>query len=100
MINNDILRRLRYAFDFKDSTVIDIFSMADVVVTEEQVADWLKREEDEGFLKMRDKDMLAFLNGLIIYHRGKREGAPPMPAERLNNNVILQKTAHRFELSG
>lgn len=91
MTNNDILRRLRYAFDLKDSAVIDILALADVDVTEEQVAAWLKREEDDGFLKMNDSEMVAFLNGFINAKRGKRDGAQPPREERLNNNMVLQK---------
>lgn len=91
MTNNDILRRLRYTFDLKDNTVIDIVAMGDVDVTEEQVAAWLKREEDDDFLKMTDGKMVAFLNGFINLKRGKRDGAQPPPEERLNNNMVLQK---------
>lgn len=91
MTNNDILRRLRYAFDLKDSAVAEIISLADVNVTAEQVDAWLKREEDDGFLKMNDREMLAFLDGLIIFKRGKREGAQPRLEERLNNNMVMQK---------
>lgn len=91
MTNNDILRRLRYAFDLKDSAVINILALADTSVTAEQVAGWLKREEDDGFVKMTDREMLAFLNGFINFKRGKREGAQPRLEERLNNNMVLQK---------
>lgn len=91
MTNNDILRRLRYTFDLKDSAVAEIISLADVSVTAEQVDAWLKKEEDEGFLNMNDREMLGFLNGFIISKRGKREGSQPPLEERLNNNMVLQK---------
>ncbi|SDU15592.1 YehS family protein [Halopseudomonas salegens] len=91
MTNNDILRRLRYAFDLKDSAVVGIIALADIDVTEEQVVAWLKREEDDGFLEMNDREMAAFLNGFIIFKRGKRDGAQPPLEERLNNNMVLQK---------
>lgn len=91
MTNNDILRRVRYTFDLKDSTVIDILALADTEVTAEQVAGWLKREDDDGFLKMKDVEMVAFLNGFINFKRGKRDGAQPPLEERLNNNMVLQK---------
>lgn len=91
MTNNDILRRIRYTFDLKDSAVIDILALGDIDVTEEQVAAWLKREEDDGFLEMSDREMVAFLNGFINLKRGKRDGAQPPPEERLNNNMVMQK---------
>lgn len=91
MTNNDILRRLRYAFDLKDSAVVDILALADIDVAEKQVAAWLKREEDDSFLKMNDREMIAFLNGFINFKRGKRDGAQPQLETRLNNNMVLQK---------
>ncbi len=44
--NNDILRRLRYSFDFNDSKMITIFSQAELAVTRSQISDWLKKDED------------------------------------------------------
>jgi len=39
MNNNDILRRIRYTFDFDDSKMIAIFALADQQVTREQISD-------------------------------------------------------------
>nr|WP_086938828.1 DUF1456 family protein [Thaumasiovibrio occultus] len=91
MFNNDILRRVRYAFDFKDNVMCEIFALADVAVTEEQVVAWLKPEEDDAFIKMTDVELATFLNGLINLKRGKREGEQPAPETRLSNNMIFQK---------
>ena len=43
LTNNDILRRIRYTFDIKDAAMADIFSLADVEVSQEQVTHWLKK---------------------------------------------------------
>lgn len=91
MINNDILRRVRYTFDFKDSTMVEIFALAESTVTEEQVAAWLKKEDMEGFEPIEDVELASFLNGLIVMKRGAREDGLPAPETRLNNNIILQK---------
>ncbi|QIB49716.1 DUF1456 family protein [Pseudomonas sp. OIL-1] len=91
MTNNDILRRLRYTFDLRDTAVVDILALTDIDVSEEQVAAWLKREEDDGFLRMNDSDMVAFLNGFINFKRGKRDGAQQPQEKHLNNNMVLQK---------
>ncbi|RUO39778.1 DUF1456 domain-containing protein [Aliidiomarina taiwanensis] len=91
MTNNDILRRLRYAFDFKDGTMVEIFAAADVAVSQEQVVDWLRKDEDKGFVTLTDKELAIFLNGLINFKRGKREGTQPQPEERLTHNMVLQK---------
>ncbi|RJX68332.1 DUF1456 family protein [Vibrio sinensis] len=91
MTNNDILRRVRYAFDFNDSTMVAIFAEADFKVTEEQVIAWLKKEDEALFVKMTDTELACFLNGLINTKRGKREGEQPQPEDRLDNNMIFQK---------
>ena len=91
MKNNVILRRIRYAFDFKDIAMVEIFALADFKATQEQVSAWLKREEDDAFIELSDAELAAFLNGLINFKRGKREGEQPKPEERLNNNMVFQK---------
>ncbi|MGH1365611.1 MAG: DUF1456 family protein [Calditrichia bacterium] len=91
MTNNDILRRIRYTFDLKDSAMSEIFSSAEFNVTEEQVATWLKKEEDDNFLELADRELAAFLNGFINLKRGKRDGPQPKPEERLNNNIVFRK---------
>jgi uncharacterized protein YehS (DUF1456 family) len=91
MDNNDILRRIRYTFDFDDSTMIALFHLADHEVTRATVSNWLKKEDDRAFQKMTDQQLAIFLNGLINDKRGKREGPQPVPENRLNNNLILKK---------
>lgn len=91
MINNDILRRVRYVFDFKDSDIKDVFALADVSVSREQVIAWQKKEEDDAFVNMTDSELAAFLNGFIYLKRGKREGDEPKTEEKLNNNMVFQK---------
>lgn len=89
--NNDILRRIRYIFDFGDDDMIGVFSSADFVVTRSQVSEWLKKDEDPEKREISDQYMAAFLNGLINVKRGKKEGSQPIPEKRLNNNLVLRK---------
>jgi uncharacterized protein YehS (DUF1456 family) len=91
MINNDILRRLRYTFDYSDGKMIKIFALADHEVSREQVCAWLKKEDDEGFVLCPDYNLANFLNGLINEKRGKREGEQPQAENRLTNNLIFRK---------
>lgn len=91
MTNNDILRRLRYTFDFNDSKMIEIFRLADHQVTRVQISGWLKKEEDKEYLRCSDREFAIFLNGLINDMRGKKEGAAPEPERVLNNNIIFRK---------
>ena len=91
MTNNDILRRIRYTFSFNDSRIIALFAAGGQQVTRGQISDWLKKEEDPAFKNCNDKQMATFLNGLINYKRGKKEGPQPQPEKRLTNNIILLK---------
>jgi len=91
MNNNDILRRLRYTFDFDDDKMIKIFGMAEYTTTRAEVSDWLKKDGHPEQKKLHDKYLAIFLNGLINLKRGKREGPQPKPEKTLNNNLILRK---------
>ena len=91
MTNNDIFRRIRYTFDLKDNTIVKIFALADVSVSREQVTAWLKKDEDDAFVTMKNKELASFLNGFISFKRGKREGPQPAPESQLNNNMVFQK---------
>jgi len=96
--NNDILRRIRYIFDFNDPKMIAIFGLADHQVTREQISAWLKKDEDPAFEKCGDIHMALFLNGLIIDRRGRKEGPQPEPEKRLNNNIIFRKLKIALDL--
>ena len=91
MTNNDILRRIRYTYDFNDSKMIDIFTQADIEVTREQISDWLKQDDDPDYNACTDAVFASFLNGLINEKRGKKDGPQPEPEKRLTNNIIFRK---------
>ena len=91
MNNNDVLRKIRYTFDYTDEKMMSIFKSADVDVDRAQVSRWLKRDEDEDFEGIYDKSLASFLNGFINVRRGKKEGEQPKPEKTLNNNIILRK---------
>ena len=91
MTNNDILRRLRYTFNFSDSKMIALFGLADHKVTRAQISDWLKPDDDPAAQRCNDTTLSTFLNGLTIDRRGKQEGPQPRPEKRLTNNIIFRK---------
>jgi len=91
MSNNDILRTLRYTFHFHDHKMAEIFALGGMNVFFEEVALWLKKEDDPDFKKLYDKDLAAFLNGFIILNRGLKGEEMPTPEKSLNNNQILRK---------
>lgn len=91
MDNNDVLRKIRYAFDFSDAKMMKLFSLADLKVSREEVSNWLKRDEDPEFKALTDEELATFLNGFIVAKRGKREGPQPQPEKKLNNNIVFRK---------
>jgi uncharacterized protein YehS (DUF1456 family) len=91
MTNNDILRRIRYAFDFGDAKMISLFALALHPVTREQISAWLKKDDDPAFQECSGTELASFLNGLIIDRRGRKDGPQPEPEKHLNNNIIFRK---------
>ena len=89
--NNDILRRIRYTFDFSDSEIISLFHQGDLQVTRAQISNWLKKEDDPAYQNLNDNQLAIFLNGLINEKRGKKEGEQPVAETQLNNNLIFRK---------
>jgi len=96
--NNDILRRIRYIFDFNDKKMIAIFDRVEDTVTREVISDWLKKDDDSAYKNLSDTQLAIFLNGLIIDRRGKKEGPLPVPEKQLNNNIVFRKLKIALDL--
>jgi uncharacterized protein YehS (DUF1456 family) len=92
------LRRIRYSFDLSDSQMINLFELADLEVTREQVSNWLKKDEDESSQACNDTQLASFLNGLIIDRRGKRDGPKPVAEKTLTNNTVFRKLKIALDL--
>lgn len=112
MTNNDILIRLRYALDIKDNDMVEIFKLGDIDVTKEEVQMILTKEvdsfdydteeeyeqalEEEEILPINNNKLESFLNGLIIFKRGRQEPKPGQPAKppfsnESANNILFKK---------
>ncbi len=101
MINNDILRRVRYALNINDSSMIEIFKQADYHMALPELVSLLKKDDEQGFMECSDKIMEYFLNGLIYSRRGKiesKQGQDKKTNNTLSNNTILKKLRIAMEL--
>jgi uncharacterized protein YehS (DUF1456 family) len=101
MNNNDVLRQLRYVLNMNDSTMIEIFKLADHDIGQVILSGLLKKEDEEGFVNCGDSVLGYFLDGLILHKRGRKEvkpGETRRPDSRLTNNSILKKLRIAFEL--
>lgn len=99
MTNNEIMIGIRYALHMKNAEVKELFELAGEEITLPEVVNLLKKEELEGFERCTPEQLHAFLDGLIIKRRGKKDGpAPKINKSHINNNMILRKLRIAFEL--
>ncbi|MEH7245431.1 DUF1456 family protein [Neobacillus niacini] len=110
MDNNDILIRLRYALDIKNTEMVEIFKLGNVEVSKDEVLKVLTKSpdsydddeeeiENDDQIKVNNSMLESFLNGFIIFKRGKQEpkpGQPEIPAMSVKtnesvNNMLLKK---------
>jgi uncharacterized protein YehS (DUF1456 family) len=113
MENNDILIRLRYALDIKNTDMVEIFKLGGIDVTKDDVLKILTKPkdsyddeddyydeltEDEEYIKCTNSMLESFLNGFITFKRGKQEPRPGQPdiqvptkSKESVNNILLKK---------
>ena len=111
MNKNDRLVRLRYALDIKDTEMVEIFKLGGLELTKEDVkkmltksknenSDTIKKEEFQKNDYVKDcsnQTLESFLNGLIIFKRGRQESAVNEP-EKLVPMVINDKNVNNMLL--
>jgi uncharacterized protein YehS (DUF1456 family) len=99
MIHNDVLRSVRYMLDISDGKVADITLLGGLEISKADVISYTKKDEEEGFVHCPDAVLAHFLDGLVIYRRGRDESRPAQPVELpVTNNVVLKKLRVAFEL--
>ncbi|WP_368645332.1 DUF1456 family protein [Alkalibacterium putridalgicola] len=121
MNNNDRLVRLRYALDLKDAELVEIFklgekelSLGDVryLLSKQEEKDSPEDEENSFSENLYRKECTnrtfeAFLNGLIVYKRGRqlsKTGEPVKMTYTLKhdkdvNNILLKKVKVALKLT-
>ena len=101
MINNDVLRSIRYMLDLSDGRIVEITQLADAgfAIEKADVQAFLKKDEDPDYVECPDRVMAHFLDGLVFHLRGKDESRPPRPVEkRMTNNIVMKKLRVALEL--
>ncbi|MBK8626186.1 MAG: DUF1456 family protein [Saprospiraceae bacterium] len=71
--NNDILKKLRVALQLKDEDILEILSLVDFKITKGALNDMFRKEDHPSYVEAGDQILRNFLNGLVIYKRGKKE---------------------------
>ena len=119
MDNNDILIRLRYALDIRDTDMVEIFKLGGAELTAEEVRKLLIKsketyryndevddhdqiEEKEENIKCKNSTLESFLNGFIIFKRGNQDPKLGQPERTVlmksenPNNIMLKKLKNMF----
>ena len=94
MDTNEYTRRIRYALKIDDADALRLIKLGGDSAALEEVEAWRKKEDDEGYAACPEPKLLAFLNGLVIEHRGPAPASPyrrPKSAERFDNNTVLKQ---------
>ncbi len=72
LTNNDILKKLRVALSLRDEDIVEILSLVDFKITKGALGDFFRKDDHPGYIEAGDQVLRNFLNGLIIYKRGKK----------------------------
>lgn len=99
MLNNDVLRSLRYLLNVSDSKLEALCRLADYPVEPGLISACLLREDEAGYRACSDVLLAHVLEGLLFHKRGRDDSRPRLPVEkRLSNNIVLKKLRVAFEL--
>jgi uncharacterized protein YehS (DUF1456 family) len=82
MSNNDVMKKLRVALQLRDDEIIKILALVDFKIEKTELSAYFRDEEHTNFRPCGDQVLRNFLNGLVIYKRGKREEKPKETPKR------------------
>lgn len=85
--NNDILKKLRVALALRNDDIIEILALVDFEITKGALGDLFRNSDQPGYEEAGDQILRNFLNGLIIYKRGKL----PEPKTNIKDGVVVTK---------
>ncbi len=86
MTNNDILKKLRVALQFRDEDIVKILSLVDFKITTTELGAIFRKEDHPNYKECGDQLLRNFLNGLIIHLRGpleKKEDQAPVTPKKI-----------------
>ncbi len=82
LTNNDIIKKLRVALSFKDTDIIEILKLVDYDISKTELSAFFRAEDHEKYVELQDQILRNFLNGLVIYKRGKMERKPKSDVDK------------------
>jgi len=97
-LTNEILYKVTKALNLDTTTILEIYSLADYIMTLEDLESLLAKKQDENFKECGYDSLGAFLDGLIILKRGESSNRGSDEVVELTNNLILKKLRIALEL--
>lgn len=85
--NNDILKKLRVALSLRNDDIMEILKLVDFEISKGALGDLFRNADQPGYEEAGDQILRNFLNGLIIYKRGKL----PEPKTAINGEPVSPK---------
>jgi len=70
--NNDILRKLRIALNFKDEDMMKMLALADFPVSKSELSALFRKQDHRNYKVCGDQLLRNFLNGITIDFRGTK----------------------------
>ncbi|BCL75253.1 hypothetical protein JHS3_09890 [Jeongeupia sp. HS-3] len=99
MLSNDVLRSVRYMLDLSDAKLVEIVALAGYEAQKEDIQAYLKKDDEDGYRHCDNALFAYFLDGLVIFKRGRDENRPlPEVSWPVSNNTVLKKLRVAFEL--
>ena len=75
LTNNDIMKKLRVALQLRDTDIIEILKLVNFTVSKSELAAIFRNEDHPNYVACGDQLLRNFLNGLVIYKRGPKDGS-------------------------
>ncbi len=91
MTNNEVFQHIRYIFALNSEKISALFQHAKCPQSDEAIENYLRKNGEHKFSRLPSNILASFLDGLIIEHRGKKEGTQAQLNQAINNNVIFNK---------
>ena len=105
MNNRNIITKLVHALDIKETDMVEIFKIGGVELSKDEVAEKFMNNQNppsegtnsDNHIECSNNELICFLNGFIIFKRGKEDSKPDQPAKdkfaiaNNMNNILLKK---------
>lgn len=91
MINNELLRRICTIFELTTTQLPEIFALNGCEISGSELENVFKQADHADYKALLDVEFASFLNGLIIFKRGEKDGPAQVAEQVLTNNIIFNK---------